>query len=224
MLTISEEILLLTLDDRRGAFLQLPVMSKEYALAGALLMDLAFENRIDTDLQNLMLVDENPTGDALLDSVLGEISRDIRTHNLPRNTVFWVEFLARKSDQYQEQLLQRLADRGILKCEDHRILWVFHTRRYPVIDNREEREVKLRISELLFGDDIPGPRDIAIISLAHACSLLTEIFTWREIEGSQSRVEQICKMDLVGRAVFQAINELRMNSIAATMQGPPLTL
>ncbi len=238
MLTVSEEILLLTLDDRKGAFLQLPVMAKEYALAGALLMDLAFADRIDTDLQRLFLAKEEPTGDAILDEVLGEIRSMVAIPEKKaeataektsgdaesKNAVFWVELLARRSDYFQDRLLERLTERGILKREDHRILWVFHTRRYPVINNREEREVKMRIGDVLFGDGVPSSRDIAIISLAHACSLLTEIFAWREIEAVQDRIEQVCRMDLVGRAVFQAINELRMNSIAATMQGPPLTL
>ena len=45
------------------------------ALAGSVLMDLALDNRIDTDLETLTLVDATPTGDELLDPALEEIAR-----------------------------------------------------------------------------------------------------------------------------------------------------
>ena len=43
---------------------------------------------------------------------------------------------------------------------------VFRTRRYPKVDGKAEREVKLRIMGVLFSDVIPAPRDIVIISLS----------------------------------------------------------
>ena len=43
MLRFAEEIMLLLLDDGGGKFTDLPALSVEYALAGAVLMDLALE-------------------------------------------------------------------------------------------------------------------------------------------------------------------------------------
>ena len=39
-------------------------------------------------------------------------------------------------------------------------MWVFHERRYPIIDNKAVQEVKLRIMGVLFSDEIPDVRDI----------------------------------------------------------------
>ena len=47
MLIFAEEILLL-LDDDSGEFVSTPVWPRRCALAGAVLMDLALQNRIDT--------------------------------------------------------------------------------------------------------------------------------------------------------------------------------
>jgi len=50
MLTFAEELLLLALDDEKGVLVQMPIMSFEYGLIGAILMELALMNKIDTDL------------------------------------------------------------------------------------------------------------------------------------------------------------------------------
>ena len=73
MLRFAEEIILLLLDDD-GRFARLPSWSLHYALAGGVLMDLALENRIDTDLEKLILVDSTPVGDSLLDPTLADIA------------------------------------------------------------------------------------------------------------------------------------------------------
>ena len=54
-------------------------------------------------------------------------------------------------------------------------MWVFHERRYPIIDNKAVQEVKLRIMGVLFSDEIPDVRDIVIISLADACGIFGRV-------------------------------------------------
>ena len=73
MLRFAEEIILLLLNDDDGRFARVSRWSLDYALAGGVLMDLALENRIDTDLENLILVDATPVGDSLLDPTLADI-------------------------------------------------------------------------------------------------------------------------------------------------------
>ena len=75
MLRFVEEITLLLLHDDDGRFARVPSWSLNYALAGGVLMDLAMENRIDTDLEHLILLDAAPTGDSLLDPTLGRHRR-----------------------------------------------------------------------------------------------------------------------------------------------------
>ena len=73
VLRFAEEIILLLLNDDDGRFARVSRQSLDYALAGGALMDLALENRIDTDLENLILVDATPVGDSLLDPTLADI-------------------------------------------------------------------------------------------------------------------------------------------------------
>ena len=44
---------------RMGEFVRMPGWSMQCAFAGAVLMDLALENRIDTDVKKLVLIDSD---------------------------------------------------------------------------------------------------------------------------------------------------------------------
>ncbi|MXZ98729.1 MAG: GPP34 family phosphoprotein [Acidimicrobiaceae bacterium] len=214
MLRFAEEIILLTLRDEDGKFLSVPVASMQHALAGAVLMDLALENRIDTDPENLVLIDSAPVGDSLLDPTLEKIAAGEQ-----RDARHWVEQTARQADEIREQALARLVERGILEQHDERFLWVFRSRRYPVIDGREEREVKLRILGVLLSDEIPDPRDIVIICLADACGILSQLLPKREFAGVRDRIEQVRKLDLIGQAMAQAIHDIELWLAASRIEG-----
>ena len=215
-LRFAEEIILLLLDDESGEFVPTPAWARQCALAGAVLMDLALENRIDTDLRKLVVVDATPTGDDLLDPVLAVLSEENEVHDAR----FWVERVAEEqSGRIQEQALTRLVNHRILESEGGRLLWVFRARRYPTIDGKAEREVKLRIMQVLFSDDIPSPRDIVIICLADACGIFDRIMSQAEVERARARIDVVRRMDLIGQAVSRAVRDIE-TSIAATAISP----
>ena len=212
MLRFAEEIILLLLNDGDGRFARVPKWSLDYALAGGVLMDLALENRIDTDLNNFILIDDTPTGDELLDPTLAEIAAG-KDHS----TNFWLEQTADKADSIREVALARLIEQGILEVEDDRFLWVFRSRRYPSIDGTAEREVKLRIMGVLFSDEIPSPRDVVIICLADACGIFKGLLSRRELDNVATRIDQVRRLDLIGQALSKGISDIEM-SIAAAVQ------
>lgn len=207
MLSFAEELLLLALDDEKGVIVdKTPI---KYGLIGAMLMDLALMNKIDTDLENLMIVDSSPTGDDILDEALRQIAQSKTT----RTMAYWIISLSQDSNAIKERLLNRLIEKNILKREQQKILWVFARRRYPVRDDKEEKEVKTRIREVILSDTIPDPHDVVLISLVKACYLDDEIFSDEEINAVQGRIEQIAKMDLIGQTVSRIIGSI-MRAIA----------
>ena len=211
-LRFAEEITLLMLDDEDGGFVRVPGWSMQCAFAGAVLMDLALENRIDTDLKRLVLIDPTPLDDDLLDPALALIAQATETHDARH----WVDYIADGADEIREHALARLVERGILRREEDRFLWVFQSRRYPIVDGEAEREVKLRIMEVLFGNEIPDPRDIVLICLADACGILRELLSTRELERATERIEEVRKLDLIGQAVSKAVWDIQ-SSIALAM-------
>ena len=204
MLRFAEEIMLLLLDDKGGKFTDLPPLSVKYALAGAVLMDLALEDRIDTDPERLFVVNPAPLDDDLLDPTLARIARSTETHDARH----WIEKTTAYASDIRERSLVRLVGRGILRREDERFLWVLQTRCYPVIDNQPVREVKLRIMGVLFSDEIPDARDIVIISLCDACGMFGGLLSGPELRGVALRIRQVRKMELIGREVSKAVRHL----------------
>lgn len=205
MLTFAEEILLLTLDDESGKFVYADSTELRYALAGAILMDLALRSKIDTDLKKLYVVDGTPTGEEILDRYLTTICAQKEDYS----TRYWVTEIAKDGDEIKHKALSMLLEKGILKVKEQKILWVFDTRRYPVVDDTEEKEVKRRILDLLLSDEIPTPRDVVLVSLVDACKLFPKILSSHEAERLAPRIEQIRKLDLIGQAVSQVLDRLR---------------
>ncbi len=211
-LTFVEEILLLLLDDDTGVMKRVAPNVMELLIAGAILMDLALRGRLDCDLQRLVVVDSTPVGEEILDGPLAEIAgaadeADART---------WVVRLSARSKQVQEAALARLVERGILRVEDRNFLWVFGSRRYPMVDDREEREVKLRILDVLLSDRIPAPRDVALICLADASNAFQVILSAQELRHAAARIELVRGFDLIGQAMGRAIQKSVQDIAAAT--------
>ena len=214
MLRFAEEILLLILDNSDGDIASsLPPHSLDTVLAGAVLMDLALEDRIDTDLEKLMLADSTPVGDDLLDPILAEIAEESGSHPIG----YWLERTARKGDDIRGQALAKLVERGILKSDDYSLFFLSHrvsrSKRYPVTDGKTTEEVTFRIMRLLFSDDIPDPRDIVIVSLAAASDVFSRILSREELAEAQSRIDLISGMDLIGQSVARAVAQQPMASL-----------
>jgi len=203
MLSFPEEIVLLLLDETHGEFVPLPESVFAIVMSGAALMDLALHNRIDTDLEKMIVVDRAPLGDDILDDVLAGLGK--AKSNLDITDALYDVALA--AEDYRALALKRLIAHGILREENGRHLWVFRTRRYPVIDDTEQQEVRARLRQVLLTDDIPDPRDVVLVCLVDACALMGFVMSADELDAATPRIEQLRKMDLIGQAVTRAASE-----------------
>ncbi len=216
MLTLAEDIILLLLDDDTGKLASIDLMTLNYAMAGAVLMDLALRNKIDNDLESLIVADSTPTGLQMLDTYLDKISSE----NKENNTRYWLTELSNYGEDIVDSALNMLVEKKILKTEEKKILWVIATRVYPMIDDKEEKEVKRRIIDLLMSDEIPTPQDVVLVSLMDTCSLFTTILSSKEVEKLSSRIEQIKKLDLIGQEVTKVLERLRSDIAEAMLMLP----
>ena len=200
MMRLAEEFLLL-LRSEDGALSRAPEWYVRYALGGAVLMDLAFEHRIDTDARRLFVTDPTPIGDRMLDPVFAEIAGADRTHD----ALYWVEHATRHADDIRETALARLIDSSILEFRDDRYLRIFGTRRYLLRDEQAERRLIGRIKSALLSGTIPDPRDVAIVTLADGCGLISHFLSESELSAAQARIELLRKVELIGRVFLEAL-------------------
>lgn len=204
-LTLADEIVVLMLDDRSGELREVFGGVTGVAIAGGLLMELALLGRIDTDLTSLFVVDTTPTGDDLLDATLREIAAEPGRHP----TSWWVARLGARRDELLSAVLSRLVERGILREEQRRFLWVFERRAYPQVSGREEREAKGRLMALLFSDAVPEPRDTLLLGLAEVTGVLDGMLSTEERRKVQDRIEDVVALEEIGRSVGRVAQELQ---------------
>jgi hypothetical protein len=205
-LTIPEEITLLIIDEKGG----ITPSSKTFdvVLAGSVLMDLAIRNRIDSDLKHLILVSNKPTRNAVLDDILTFIFRE----KVEKEPAYWISQIGLRADEIIENVIASLIVKKVLKVENQKLLWMFSARRYPLVGDKEIKEVKSRVRELVFSTALPELRDIVIISLSFYGSLLELIFTREEIKKFSPRIEQIAKMDLIGQSIAKSLQEFSISA------------
>ena len=206
-LRFAEELLLLLLNEETGDLAAVPEPRLNHALAGAVLMDLALENRIDTDPEKLVLLDPTPLRDDLLDPSLARIAQDGGAHDAE----YWVRRISGEGERVRAAALSRLLQAGILDSAEEGSMSLSHgvsrARRYPAVDGKAQQEVRLRIMGVLFRDDIPEPRDIVLICLADACGMFEKILTRAELEQVRDRIALVRRMDLIGQAVASAVRD-----------------
>ena len=208
-MNISEEIVILILDWETGTFL--PSLSEHHrklVIAGAVLMDLALENRIDTDPEQLILLDPASLNDDVLDPILSEIAAATET----RDATWWLDHVTHQSDEILDKLISRLREQGILSHEEDggifRSRVVSRLRRYPTIDGDSRDDIETRVLRTVLGDDIPDTRDTLIVALASACNVFEAMLTTEELDEARDRIELVSRLELMGRIVSDSVRSI----------------
>ena len=205
-LTLIDELVLTLLNEESGYFRQVPGWNLNCAIVGGALAELSLIGRIDTDMMSLILMDKTPTGDPALDPILAKIA----AADEQRNAQYWIERLAPEADAIIDTTLDRLVKLKILQHHDGDFwslagsAWRSGSVAGSEIGTAVEF-VKFRLSRAIFEHEIPDPRDIIIIGLIQTCDVLRFIFELEEED--MERVEQVCKMDLIGRAISEAVGD-----------------
>lgn len=218
VLTLCDELMLLMLNEDTGYFHQVPGWHLNCAVAGAALAGLSLQARIDTDMESLILLDKTPTGNSVLDFALSRIATGSGQHSAQ----YWIEQLAPRAEMMIDLTLDRLVQIGILEHHDGDFWTLAAAGRHSEYFSDEDAQttvehVKARVDKSIFGSDIPSPRDIIIIALANVCDVLRFIFDFDE--EAEQRVQLICQMDLIGRAIADAVAQ----NLGSSLQSAALT-
>ena len=204
---LTEELVLLMLDEQSGYIEMVPDWDFSCVMAGAVIADLALESRIDTDLEALHLIDPTPTGDGLLDPTLKEISETGET----LDTQYWIERNTARREEIVTLTLQRLVDKRILDYETGGF-WtlsriVSRSGTYPTADGTMRAEAKAKVLGVILNDVIPHPRDIILVGLMHTCDGFKLLLSEEDYAEKLDRIEDVSRMDLVGRSVSNAVKQ-----------------
>ena len=218
-LTLPEELILMLLNEESGYFRQVPGWDLNCAIVGAALAELSLISRIDTDMDSLILLDRTEPGDPALDPILKAIAGE----SAQRNAQYWIERLAPRAEAIIDLSLDRLVDLKILEHHEGDFWTLAPTAwQMGLLDSSGEGSavefVKTRVSKVIFNNEIPDPRDVIIIALINTCDVFR--FMFQLDDESEERIELVCRLDLIGRAIAEAVTQ---NMAGPLLRRPALT-
>ncbi len=204
MLSMLEEFVLLAVDQGTGRLQSPHEFGMGYALVGAVFFDLALARRIDTDTEEIQILDTSPSGNPIWDRVIAELRErpDVKTVR------DWIEAMFRRNDDLEGEALASLVEKGILRREKITRLWIIDVERFPLANAAAQKDLKERLAQAILEDGIPDARDIMLVSLAAPCGLLRWVLSEQELEWRRERVEIISNLETISRKVVAAITEL----------------
>ncbi len=203
-LTLPQELVLMLLNEETGYFRQVVGWDLNCAIIGGALAELSLRTRIDTDMESLKLLDATPTDNPVLDPILEKIAEEPVEHNVQ----YWIERLVFRAPAIIDQTLEGLVQLKILDYHDGEF-WTLSRTSWQTELYTDSRQVtaaefvETRVSRAIFDNEIPNPRDVIIIALLNTCDVLRFIFQLDE--DSEERIQTICRMELIGRSIAEAV-------------------
>ncbi|TCO34270.1 Golgi phosphoprotein 3 GPP34 [Kribbella steppae] len=205
---IAEDLLLLLYDDESGK----PITGApglDYALAGAVLIELTMLGKLDVAGEGeevkrgrLKVLDASPTGDAILDERLAYVAD--KPGKRPKDQI------GRLSKKLRDQLLARLAERGVLTADEGKVLGIFPVTRWTAKDARHEAEVRSALESVLKVGTSPDQRTGALIALLSALNVVPKIVTDAvDKKALKQRAKEIAESDWAADAVKKAVAEMQ---------------
>lgn len=215
-LLLPEKILLIALRDEEGT-VSWQASYFEYALGGALIAELLLRGRIRVVEQGrrkeVRCVERKPVGHTLLDECLAQIADSDKVRDLNH----WVSaFVGIR--HLKQRVAEHLCERGILKTEKEKILFLFSRTVYPEMDHVPEQHLIGRLREAILGTSTQvDARTAVLVSLASEAGLLSIPLTKAELQQGKERIEGMKQGDLIGEATADVIQAAMAAMMVASM-------
>ncbi len=206
MQTVIEDFYLLNIHEEKGTVVKSAEGVLRYGLAGALLAELALQNRLQVESKHHMVIlDETPTGDPLLDAALQAILQA----DGPQKVGAWVKSLSKGSSELRERLSERLVKAGVATQDDTRLLWVTP---YPAGDQSAAATARYWLKHNLRAGVLASYetslRKLTVLLLAQSCDLLNLVFTKDERKLAQRRIYEQMMSEGIRSPVVQTLQEI----------------
>lgn len=213
-LNLAEELLLLGLETETGELMLSVTTSLPYGLAGALLLELFNSDKVDIQNQKIVVKNTDLTSDEVIDEALKIIAKSKDNHD----SKYWVKKLISEMSDLIDKVMNNLVNKGILKKEEKRILWIIPVETFPMKDPLPTVHTRLRVREIVLEDVAPDKHDIALLSLIKSTNLIDELFLKEERKQANNIINDFIGSEQIGKAI-KDINLEITSTIAASVAG-----
>jgi len=206
-----EKVLLLMVDDESGTVPISLSSALSFALPGAVLLDLKAAGRIAIAEDDVLVTASGDTGDPVLDRAVAKLTARERV----RKVVHWVQALAWPAKPNMQDLFAGLVEKGVLREEERRFLWVFPYKAHPTLDPRPEHELRRAVTAAMLGEEQPDYDTLGVLGLLWASDALKPFVPREALKQARARVAELVEGDPTVSAVAQAVKHAIAAAAAA---------
>ncbi|MDQ2178873.1 GPP34 family phosphoprotein [Marinifilum sp. D714] len=202
-LNLVDQLTLLALDDEKGSFIA-DSFSFAYGLAGAVILELSLQERIEVEGKKIKVKSKETCGDALLDYFLDKIKHSKKQRSIQT----WVEIIGEKFSYIKDETLAKLIDEGILKKEEKKILWIFSVDKFPTENAKPENLLRKRLNDILINDCEVDMNETMLISLIDMCELNQEVYGKERAKEYKKKIKGIIEKGQLSSSIGKAVKEI----------------
>lgn len=202
-LSIAEGLYLIAMDDEEGRLLSAAEKRIVPAVISAIVMELYITKKIKIQDGLVQVTEVGGTGNKILDDVSSKLvsGKDVITQ---------VEHLSDHFSHILEDLDELLSQRGILKREATKLLWIPLSERMGNANYAYEKEIRNILRAMVFKSAKPTPAFVVLMSLIYDCKILDEVFRDKdELIDAEKVAKDIADSISVDPETSKALNDLR---------------
>ena len=169
-LSLAEGLMLIALDDEEGRLLSAAEHSIDHGILAISILELSLIKRIGFSGSKIVIKDTTGTGNKVLDSVLVALGGGGDT------VVNTVKKIAPQFDKIQDDVIELLVQRGILKVESTKLLWIPVSERMDNANYAFEQEIRDTLISVVTKGQKASIAIVVLMSIIDNCKILNEVF------------------------------------------------
>ena len=188
---------LLLLAARPDGTLDIPAKLR-FGLSGSELVRLAAAGRVNVERSRIVVLDNAPTSDALLDEALASMTGGWRQPTAKA----WV---ARQRPGLVERYLARLEAAGTISAERRKMLGFIPATRWTITDTERAAQARARLEAVASSTGSVDSAQAALAGLASAIGVTHYVFPGLAGAGARRRLKQAARRDPAAGTVTRAV-------------------
>jgi golgi phosphoprotein 3 len=202
-LNLVDQLTLLALDDKKGRMISEDI-AFSYATAGAVILELALEQRIDLSENKVKIINREKTGDRIIDHYLEVLFRSKKE----RKVKDWVERLGEKAGKIKKDTFEKLVDKRILEKKEGKFLWVFSYNTYPTQNPKPENRLRDRLYDIIVNNRRPDLKEVMLLNLIESCNLGKEVFGKENAKIFKRKIKNSNEYESIAGSVNKSVKEI----------------
>ncbi|MBC6399879.1 MAG: GPP34 family phosphoprotein [Ekhidna sp.] len=202
-LSIAEAYYLIALDDEEGRILAAAERTVVPSVISACILELYLLKKISLHGGIVKVLDTVGTGNGILDNVLKKLKNGVQI-------VDQVKALSAKFKDIEVDLNALLVQRGILKKEETKLLWIPLSERMENANYAFEQNIRNALKAIVFKSAKPSPPLTILFCLIDYTNILDEVFRDRdELIDAEKVGKEITDKAGISDALATSLNSLK---------------